>query len=278
MLSRDRNVRGPPVERGSLVVDEESAVFHRRWPLGVPSGQHEQFFVLPRGHIVPPAPGRYPDSRGDIVTRVDRSALVASRENEHAFHPGERILHDLFQGYFPFSGDAVHIDFAVLDQSVHQTTPSDRSDQHRVTALSDRVLDPRFHTGHRTQVLPQVIHHADDTFVVVSVDDQGRDFSPRGQRKATANSVIHDVVGTARGLRTGTCRGSRGQHSHPGGGRARGPQKSTTIVFGHGWILQKNRRETRFPDPATRSPTREFTEPPGRVPPNETSRPLPKWN
>ena len=82
----------PRRQTGGLVVEEESAIAHGRFAVGIFAGEDIELGVALYGHIGPEVPGRDAYLARQLVDAVDSASLVAACDDELAVDGGDDIL------------------------------------------------------------------------------------------------------------------------------------------------------------------------------------------
>ena len=95
-------LRGPRTQAPVLVIQKNAAIFHgRRALLEKVAVQRETIFPSFTGTSAHQYQGETPIISDKLVDAENRPAPVAARDDQRAFHPGQRIFHDLQNITFP---------------------------------------------------------------------------------------------------------------------------------------------------------------------------------
>ena len=165
----------PSGERGSLVVQKNSAVLDGGFALEVPTRANEKGFLRRDRHIRPPVPRGDADLFGNLIEAVDRSVLVASRDDESRGHSGKRIGDGLDEVRLPLALERGRIDLVLADQSVEESASAERSDNHHPTFKSALSIQKAGRNARDPQdVAGEIVCRAGYSRVVVPVDRERR--------------------------------------------------------------------------------------------------------
>ena len=125
----------PAVESPVLVVDEDTAVFHRRgWRCVVRDAQRHSVPALHRG-VRPPVPGVYADGARHREQPVGRAAAVAARDDQRFAQSVARAVDQPERVTLPAALDGGDVDLFCGGQLVDPAALADRPDDHRTAGL-----------------------------------------------------------------------------------------------------------------------------------------------
>ena len=165
----------PTRKTGCLVVEEDAAIAHCGFPIGVDTGKDKDAVAPDNGHIGPPCPWRNAQLTAQFVDSIFRASLVAARDDEHltspAFvqDPGIKQCDDILLSFtFQFLG----INGLALDQLLDISALLNRTDKDNRSITFGLVLNlGDALASHLFEVLAQVAQSTTDAGIVVLVED-----------------------------------------------------------------------------------------------------------
>ena len=110
---------GPRLQSPIFVVDEQSAVFHRRRACHRRATRHADGLVFARSHVSPPAPWRHAHHPGKFHKAVGRAAWVASVYDESLRNTLERFVNHGYAERLPLAFYIAYIYLPGLYKAIH---------------------------------------------------------------------------------------------------------------------------------------------------------------
>ena len=155
----------PRGEAWRLVVEEQSAVAHCRFAVGVGSFAHIYIIMVWRWDISPPVPGRHTYLARQFVNAVDGASAVAS------CYCNASVAGSLNDEFLEFSLQCLAVDDTLFDEFVNLLRVSYRSHDDACVSAGD---DGCVGSCHSSEVLGKVSCGNHDTLLVLLVNENCR--------------------------------------------------------------------------------------------------------
>ena len=129
-LFRREILHRPGAESPHLIIDEDAAIFDRRWSDAQPLRRNIKRLAMKGCHIRPPVPRRDADALGEFINPVGGTAAVTAGNHQRLLHARQRIGHPHNDIRLPQPLHVLHINLVLLDQAINKRTLAQCTHQH----------------------------------------------------------------------------------------------------------------------------------------------------